>query len=211
MKNLLLEDKQAINEIKREIEAYCNQTNKVLESFESYQDWQPVSAVNCEKILNNPIGAYDEILLTASGVKTAKNPEVVADLMNIDRAGYINSLKMAGYSRLDRSVKFFSINTNYQNLLVFDKEVNRYSVDESKQDEFLNQYRIYIQSKEDQKLYDDYFKLLDLLNDFSRKFKFVENLHGSHIKAKISYEKDKQVFAPDNEFIALAIKKNRVS
>ncbi len=75
------------------IEQYLNNTNAVLDTFHSLQSFSkmdnPHAAIN---FLKAPVETFDSLVLKASGIKGAVNPDAVASIFGIDRNKMIDAV-----------------------------------------------------------------------------------------------------------------------
>src|SRR5690606_12337355 len=87
--------------------------NALIDQFHQYQTWQKIeSESDFLKLIGDPVTYFDEVMISNSGINasTKLNPEVVAQLLNVDRDNwleYVNATSTASSMDYDKDYMTF--------------------------------------------------------------------------------------------------------
>jgi len=191
MKNdkiLLYDDQHKFRELENAVESVKDSANELIQIFESFQTWQKIETLqDFEKLVSDPVDIFDRLLIINSGIDLARTggkkpkPEVVADLLDVDRSNFVALIKgekitdtckpcqkiktiktgsgVLGYISFDR----------YREFLLWDEVTNRFLINENLLSEKRESFRVYASTPEEIAIYNFWHTLADQLNSLPKK------------------------------------------
>jgi len=191
MKNdkiLLYDDQHKFRELENAVESVKDSANELIQIFESFQTWQKIETLqDFEKLVSDPVDIFDRLLIINSGIDLARTggkkpkPEVVADLLDVDRPNFVALIKgekitdtckpcqkiktiktgsgVLGYISFDR----------YREFLLWDEVTNRFLINENLLSEKRESFRVYASTPEEIKIVEFWNQLAEMLNSLTEK------------------------------------------
>ena len=179
-KILITHDRNGAAALKREIRESCEACNSLLSIFHEFQSWERVTTMAAFTALVSDPGQYfDEVLLRNVKLDTGgrqANPEVLASLVGIHRAEFLNAVAGLPLTSDDcipcQRVKVRPGKTaiskrafeSYAQYLNF--KDGTFTMDQSKVDTDLDKFNTYATSPEEIARYDLYKRVASILNEW---------------------------------------------
>ena len=162
-KILLFTDKQRISELQRDIEDAKERSNQLIRTFEKFQPWKKITAFDTWlDLVSDPVATFDTAILNNVSLATTggltPNPAVLAQVFNIDREGFIASVK-----------KLISLQEfkQFSKYLIFQ---NRgFAVAQKSVEKEMERYNYFIENDRQRAVYDHWQGLCDILNDHCKR------------------------------------------
>jgi len=156
---LLFVDRQKMSELQRDTESVREKANQLIRTFEKFQPWKKITTFDqWLDLVSDPVATFDTAIINnvnmaATGGVTP-NPAILAQVFNIDRDGFIASVK-----------KLISLQEfkQFSKFLIFQ---NRgFAVAQKSVDNELEKYNYFIENDRQKAVYDHWQGLCEILND----------------------------------------------
>jgi len=185
---LIYDDVHKYRELENAVESVKDSANELIQIFESFQTWQKIETLqDFEKLVSDPVDIFDRLLIINSGIDLARTggkkpkPEVVADLLDVDRPNFVALIKgekitdtckpcqkiktiktgsgVLGYISFDR----------YREFLLWDEVTNRFLINENLLSEKRESFQVYASTPEEIKIVEFWNQLAEMLNSLTEK------------------------------------------
>jgi hypothetical protein len=159
-KQLLFTDRNAQQELQKDVEKTQQRANSLIRLFESFQPWVKVTTPEIwMQLVSDPAKFYDDALLSHTNLSAGglmADPSVVAKLFSLNRDGFIGE-KAISLHEWNRVEKFLLFQNG-----VF--EINNTALQLEKE-----KYKIYIENEEQQEVVSHWTELCRVLNEHHEK------------------------------------------
>lgn len=166
---------------KKEVEAinqYLSNTNAVLDTFHNLQSFtlldNPHAAIS---FLKTPVATFDGLILKASGIKGAVNPEAVASIFGIDRAAMVAAvasqpaINKEPYER--ERMQTYKWQDKFEDLLIY--EGSSFVLDNEAVEKYLEKFSVFAETPAELEIFHYYENFCSVFNIHAKNMNF--NLH----------------------------------
>ena len=177
-------DKSGAEAFEKSVIKTAESCNSLIETFESFQDWQKINTLQeWIELVSNPGEYFDKILLTSVNLSTGgrqANPEVLANLVSVDRENYLNitsgkaiiesECKPCQKMRLKKGASAINIYQyqQFENYLVFN--AGNFTLNEESVSAHKNSFKVYADTPAKSEIIDYWQSLCDTLNLYHDRY-----------------------------------------
>ncbi|HEY9124728.1 MAG TPA: hypothetical protein VIO15_10340 [Bacteroidales bacterium] len=169
-KRLISENEKLIKQQSEYFQRVADCCNKVNEAFERFNYFNhELTEVNRWELVRNPVQYFDSLLLAANPLPTLKgiapSIEKIAEMLGLDRQGFINACTMpspSGGYRGNIPNSLFKLNNANEPLLLQENGV--FTLNLEALEDYKDRFRVYAETEQDFKLVETVENIVNSIN-----------------------------------------------